>query len=270
MAEITPINNLLNLSGKVAIVTGGANGIGFGIAYRLAEAGASVVVADISKEEADKAAAELFAKKWNAKGVEVNVADENAVKRMVEEAVSDFGGIDILVNNAGIYPNIPLSKMTAPDFDKVISVNLRGAFLCTKYVSEQMINQGKGGKIINVTSIDALHPSSVGLAHYDASKHGLWGFTKNVALELSQHKIWVNAIAPGGILTTGVQKLQSDSPAAPGADMQKIMENFLAKIPMHRMGEPDDIGKVALFLASEMSSYMTGSQIVVDGGVLLS
>lgn len=268
MAEITPINNLLDLSGKVAIVTGGANGIGFGIAYRLAEAGALVVIADISKEEADKAAVELFAKKWNAKGIEVNVSDEEVVKRMVEEAVSDFGSVDILVNNAGIYPNIPLSQMTAEDFDKVISINLKGAFLCTKYVSEQMIKQGKGGKIINVTSVDALHPSSVGLAHYDASKHGLWGFTKNVALELSQHKIWVNAIAPGGILTPGVQKLQQ--PEAYGVDMQKIMESFLAKIPMHRMGEPDEIGKVALFLASDMSSYMTGTQIVVDGGVLLS
>jgi 2-deoxy-D-gluconate 3-dehydrogenase len=133
-----------------------------------------------------------------------------------------------------------------------------------------MIKQGNGGKIINVTSIDALHPSSVGLAHYDASKHGVWGFTKNVALELAPHKIWVNAIAPGGIQTPGVQKLQKDSPVPQGVDMQKLLEAFLAKIPMKRMGDPDDIGKVALFLASDMSSYMTGSQVVVDGGVLLS
>ncbi len=270
MAEIPSINNLLNLSGKAAVVTGGANGIGLGIAYRLAEAGAAVVIADIKPEEAEKAANDLAAKGWKAKGVVVNVAEEAMVKKMVGEAVSDFGSIDILVNNAGVYPSIPLSKMTAEDFDKVLAINLKGAFLCTKYVSEQMIKQGKGGKIINVTSIDALHPSSVGLAHYDASKHGLWGFTKNVALELSQHKIWVNAIAPGGILTPGVQKLQTDSPAAAGVDMQKMLEGFLAKIPMHRMGEPDEIGKVALFLASDMSSYMTGSQIVVDGGVLLS
>ena len=110
----------------------------------------------------------------------------------------------------------------------------------------------------------------MGLASYDASKHGVWGFTKNSALELSQHKIWVNAIAPGGILTEGVMKSQSEQPAQPGVDAQKMMEGFLNKIPMHRMGEPDDIGKVALFLASEMSSYMTGEQIVVDGGYLLS
>ncbi|MCL4366496.1 SDR family oxidoreductase, partial [Patescibacteria group bacterium] len=172
------------------------------------------------------------------------------------------GGVDILVNNAGIYPTIPLVDMTAENFDKVIAVNLKGVFLCVKYVSEQMIKQGREGKIINVTSIDALHPSAVGLAHYDASKHGVWGFTKNVALELAPHKIWVNAIAPGAIETPGVT---GGKPLA-----QEIMEKFTAKIPMKRMGEPDDIGKVALFLASDMSSYMTGSQIVVDGGVLLS
>ena len=128
----------------------------------------------------------------------------------------------------------------------------------------------RGGKIINITSIDALHPSSVGLAHYDASKHGVWGFTKNIALELAQHKIWVNAIAPGGIMTPGVQKVQRDMPISPDVDMKKLMETFLAKIPMRRMGEPDDIGRVALFLASDLSSYMTGTQVVVDGGVLLS
>src|SRR3989344_576220 len=183
---------------------------------------------------------------------------------MVEEAVSDFGAVDILVNNAGIYPSIPVHQMTLDDFEKVLAVNLKGVFLCTKYVSEEMIKQGKGGKIINITSIDALHPSSVGLAHYDASKHGVWGFTKNVALELAPHKIWVNAIAPGGIATPGVAKLQQGMDTA--VDMKKMLEVFLAKIPMHRMGEPDDIGKVALFLASDM----TGTQIVVDGGVLLS
>ncbi|TSC92906.1 MAG: 2-deoxy-D-gluconate 3-dehydrogenase [Candidatus Berkelbacteria bacterium Licking1014_85] len=185
---------------------------------------------------------------------------------MVEFATATFGGIDILVNNAGIYPQMPLSKMTKEDFDKVIAINLRGVFLCTEAASKQMISQGKGGKIINITSIDALHPSMVGLAHYDASKHGVWGFTKNAALELSQHKIWVNAIAPGGITTPGVAKM----PSPAGVDMKKIMEMFMQKIPMHRFGEPDEIGTVALFLASDASSYMTGSQIVVDGGVLLS
>lgn len=232
------VSNLLDLSEKTAIVTGGAAGIGAGIVKRFKEAGASVVVADL------------------ATGCDVSIEED------VKKVVSSCERIDILVNNAGIYPNIPLSKMTVADFDKVIAVNLRGVFLFTKYVSEKMIQQGNGGKIINITSIDALHPSMVGLPAYDASKHGMWGFTKNVALELAEHKIWVNAIAPGGVATEGTGL------SNPG--MEDIIKAFTAKIPMHRMGEPDDIAKVALFLASDMSSYMTGSQIVVDGGVLLS
>lgn len=268
--ESSVINNLLDLSGKVAIVTGGAVGIGLGVAARLAGAGASVVIADRSLEDSQKAVSDLSQKGYKVKAVTTDVSSEQDIKNLVAETVAAFGAVDILVNNAGIYPNIPLAAMAAADFEKVIKVNLEGVFLTTKYVSEQMIKQGKGGKIINISSIDALHPSMIGLAAYDASKHGLWGFTKNTALELAQHKIWVNAIAPGGIATPGVAKLQSSAPASPNVDPKAMIAAFLAKIPMHRMGEPDDIGKVALFLASEMSSYMTGSQIVVDGGVLLS
>ena len=262
-------SKLLDLTGKTAVVTG-AVGIGFGIAYRLAEAGANVLIVSLLEEEASDTARQLTDKGWSAKALKTDVTNEEEVKRMVEEAVTSFGTIDILVNNAGIYPSIPVSQMSLSDFEQVLNVNLKGVFLCTKYVSEEMIKKGNGGKIINITSIDALHPSSVGLAHYDASKHGVWGFTKNVALELAPHKIWVNAIAPGGIATPGVAKMQQGMPMPDGVDMHKVMETFLQKIPMHRMGEPDDIGKVALFLASEMSSYMTGTQVVVDGGVLLS
>ncbi len=250
--DTIPTNKLLDLSGKTAIITG-AVGIGFGIAYRLAEAGANVMIASYKQPEIDDTVSKLSQKGFKAKGVQVDVSVELDVKRMVTETVNAFGAIDILVNNAGIYPNIPLSQMKLPDFEKIIDVNLRGVFLCTKYVSEQMKKQGKGGKIINVTSIDALHPSMVGLAAYDASKHGVWGFTKNTALELSQYKIWVNAIAPGGIITPGVQDLQKNVPVDPSVDMAKVMETFMAKIPMHRMGEADEIGKVALFLASDMS-----------------
>lgn len=264
--ELTPVNKLLDLAGKSAIVTGGAMGIGLGIVTRLAQAGANVLIADMDDETAQKAADDLKNHGLKVKAVKTDVSSEEDVAKMVQIAVQEFGGLDIIVNNAGIYPQMSLAKMTKEDFDKVIAVNLRGVFLCTEAASKQMISQGRGGKIINITSIDALHPSMVGLAHYDASKHGVWGFTKNAALELSQHKIWVNAIAPGGITTPGVSKM----PSPPGVDMAKVMEAFMAKIPMHRMGLPDDIGKVALFLASDMSSYMTGEQIVVDGGVLLS
>jgi 2-deoxy-D-gluconate 3-dehydrogenase len=263
----TSFNKLLDLSGKVAIVTGAAMGIGKGIAVRLHEAGAKVMIADFNEEAAKETATELNAiRPDSAAAVKTDVSNSSDVANLVVKTVETFGSVDILVNNAGIYPMQPLSVMTEDDFMRVVNVNLRGAFLCTKKVSEQMIKQGHGGKIINVTSIDALHPSAVGLAHYDASKHGLWGFTKNVALELAADKIWVNAIAPGGIATPGATPKDPEKLAA----MMAMTEAFLKTIPMHRMGDSDEIGKAALFLASEMSSYMTGSQIVVDGGALLS
>ena len=261
--ELIANNSLISLAGKTAIVTGGAKGIGKGIAYRIAEAGANVMIADIDEATAQAAVAELTEKGWKVQTVKTDVSDEASVAAMIQATVQAFGDLDILVNNAGIYPNKTLADMTLADFEKVININLKGVFLGTKAASAQMIQQGHGGKIINITSIDAIHPSMIGLAHYDASKHGAWGFTKNVARELAEHKIWVNAIAPGGINSAGTQ-LPTET------DQQKAMvDAFMAKIPMHRMGEPDEIGKAALFLASDMSSYMTGSQIVVDGGTLL-
>ncbi len=261
------VAQLLDLTGQVAIVTGSAMGIGQGIAARLHEAGAKVVIADFNQQVAESTAAAFNQlRPDSALALKVDVSLNADVVNLITKTVEVFGQIDILVNNAGIYPFQPLSVMTEDDFMKVINVNLRGVFLCTKFVSEQMIKQGHGGRIINITSIDALHPSMVGLAHYDASKHGLWGFTKNTALELAQHQIWVNAIAPGGIATPGAAPADPEKSAA----MKATTDAFLAKIPMHRMGESDEIGKAVLFLASDMSSYMTGSQIVVDGGALLT
>lgn len=265
MEKMKPLSKLLDLRGKTAIVTGGAKGIGFGICYRLAEAGAQVFVVDIDGDGAEKAAHNLRNNDWSAEAMSVDVSDDDAVQKMIEICSETFGSVDILVNNAGIYPPKPIQYMSKEEFEKVIHVNLRSVFLTTKYASDVMKSQG-GGKIINITSIDAVHPSMVGLAHYDASKHGVWGFTKNAALELAPFNIWVNAIAPGGIQTPGVEAMQSLA-----ADKTKQASDvFLSKIPMHRMGESDEIGKVTLFLASEMSSYMTGEQIIVDGGVLLS
>lgn len=264
--NVKPLQDLFNLTGKSAIVTGGAKGIGYGIAYRLAEAGAKVVVADVDSEAALSAVQNLQDKGWQAIAVSVDVSDEAAVKAMFELCMEQTGSVDILVNNAGIYPPSPISVMSAEDFERVMHVNLRSVFLTTKYAAEHMKTQG-GGKIINITSIDALHPSMVGLAHYDASKHGVWGFTKNSALELAQHNITVNALAPGGIATPGVAAM---SQGASAEQMEASTKAFMAKIPMHRMGTPDEIGTVTLFLASDMSSYMTGSHIVVDGGALLS
>lgn len=169
------INELINLSGKAAIVTGGAKGIGQAIVYRLAEAGAKVLVADLDEDTANKTAQEFVSKGWTAEAIKVDVSDEQAVKNMINVCKEKFGSVDILVNNAGIYPSESVSKMSADDFEKVMRVNLRSVFLTTKYVAEVMKQQG-GGKIINISSIDAIHPSMIGLAHYDASKHGVWSW----------------------------------------------------------------------------------------------
>lgn len=262
---------LIDLSNKTAVVTGGAKGIGLGIVNRLHEAGANLVIADTDQASAQKVAETLNTKRPDSSlAIQVDVSKPADVKSMVTQTVDTFTSLDILVNNAGIFPNEPLADMNEAEFMRVIDVNLRGVFLCTKLATEQMKAQGKGGKVINITSIDALHPSMIGLSHYDASKHGVWGFTKNVARELAKDNIWVNAIAPGGVATPGVAALQDPSKMPPGTDMKAVVESFLSQIPMRRMGEPDEIGRVALFLASDLSSYMTGSQIVVDGGALLT
>ena len=256
--EHPALNDLIKLDGQTAVVTGGAMGIGLGVARRLHEAGANIVVADPDPRRS--VAAEVFEadREGSSLALSVDVSVEAEVSAMVAEVVERFGSIEILINNAGIYPQCPVMQMEPSLWRKVIDVNLTGAFLCTQAVAEQMIRQGRGGKIINITSIDALHPSGVGLAHYDASKHGLWGFTKNIALELAADGISVNAIAPGGIHT----------PGASGMDEQTISA-FEQLIPQGRMGDPDEIARAALFLASGLASYMTGSQIVVDGGRLL-
>jgi 2-dehydro-3-deoxy-D-gluconate 5-dehydrogenase len=258
------VAELLDLSGRSAIVTGGGKGIGAGICHRLAEAGASVLVADLDYPAAEQVAHRLSEAGWHALAGKVDVSSEDDVKTMIATCKERFGSVDILVNNAGIYPSVPVADLTEDVFDKVMRVNLRSVFLATKYAAEVMKTQPLRGKIINITSIDALHPSMVGLAHYDASKHGAWGFTKNSALELAPFGIWVNAIAPGGITTPGTGALTESAD-----QVQATIDAFAERIPMGRMGDPDDIGTVALFLASDMSRYMTGSQIVVDGGVLL-
>ncbi|MCA9338936.1 SDR family oxidoreductase [Candidatus Saccharibacteria bacterium] len=260
-----PLSELTNLSGKRAIVTGGAVGIGYGISYRLAEAGASVLIADINEDNLDEAKNKFADKNWHISYARIDVSKQEDIEKMCTKAVQEFGGIDILVNNAGIYPNISVMDLEPEEFDKVMAINVRSVFMATQAVAKQMIAQGGGGRIINITSIDALHPSMIGLAHYDASKHGVWGFTKNTALELAQHNIWVNAIAPGGIATPGTQP-KDNAKAIP----KEQMEAFMQKIPMHRMGDADEIGRATLFLASGLSSYMTGSQVVVDGGMLLT
>jgi len=270
-AQVDPatssIARLFDLTGRSAVVTGGAVGIGFGIARRLAEAGAKVLVADLDGAAAEGAAATLRGEGRVAQAVAVDVRSAADVERMVETAVAAHGRLDVLVNNAGIYPFMPVLAMTEELWDRVLDVNLKGTFLCAQAAAKQMVAQGGGGVIVNIASIDAYHPSSVGLAHYDASKGGVVMFTKNLALELGPHRIRVVAIAPGSVTTPGTRA----ATAAMGPiDVEAMNRAFLARIPLGRTGTPDDIGRVALFLASDAAAYITGSTVFVDGGVLLS
>lgn len=259
---------LLDLGGKTAVVTGAAKGIGAAVAEYLGRAGANVVVADADGEAAVDRVKQLREAGIEAVEAVVDVSREEDVLAMLDTAASAFGGVDVLVNNAGIFPTEPVLDMPIEDFRHVLDVNLVGLYLCSRHAARRMVEQGRGGRIINVTSVDSLHPSAVGLAHYDASKHGAWGFTKNLARELAPHGIWVNAIAPGSIATPGVASMQNAHDSA--VDPEQVLAAFLARVPMGRMGMPEDIGRVALFLASDLASYMTGSQVVVDGGYLLS
>lgn len=254
------LHGLMDLTGRTAIVTGASMGIGLGIARRLHEAGAAVVMADLAPEAAAAAVDAMnAARAGSAIAVRADVADEGDVRRMVEVATAHLGDVHILVNNAGIYPSRPLRDLDAATFRRVLDVNLLGLFLCTRAVADHMVERRIAGRMVNVTSIDALHPSMAGLAHYDASKHGAWGFTKNVALELAPHGIVVNAVAPGAIRTPGLGDVGGEA-----------LERFEALIPMGRLGEPDEIGRATVFLASDLAGYITGSQLVVDGGRLLA
>lgn len=267
MPENIPLKELINLNGKGAIVTGGAMGIGLAISRRLAEAGARVLIADINAGEAQNASNGLNLLGYNTQFVKCDVAKEDDVKKMVSDAVRILGSIDILVNNAGVYPRKPLDEMTGKDFEQVISVNLIGMFLCSRYAIPEMIRNQRGGCIINIASIEAVHPSSSGMSAYDASKGGVLMLTKSMARELGPHGIRVNAIAPGGIKT---RRVLSQTGVSRDRAQLKELKSFISRIALDRMGDADDIARVALFLASELSGYVTGDLIVVDGGYLVS
>jgi 2-deoxy-D-gluconate 3-dehydrogenase len=256
MARI-PLNAILRLDGKVAIVTGGAKGIGRGIAERLVEAGANVIISDID-EEAGARAGEAI----GAEFLRADMASEDDLQKLVSRTAERHRGVDILVNNAGIYPFRPALELSAAEWDRVQAINLRGLFLLSREFAKAAAARGGGGAIVNIGSIDSFHPSSVGLAAYDASKGGVLMFTRNFALEVAPLGIRVNMIAPGGIATEGV--------AAQGNIPKELAREFLARVPLGRWGEPDDIATMALVLVTPLSAYVTGAAFVVDGGRLLT
>jgi NAD(P)-dependent dehydrogenase (short-subunit alcohol dehydrogenase family) len=265
--EYTPIGELINLTNKRAVVTGGAMGIGFAISYRLAEAGASIVIVDVDSERAQKASEELGGYGYEASFIQADVSKEKEVRDMVNTIVGEVGGVDILVNNAGIYPYIPFAQITGGDIDRVLSVNLKGTLLCSREVSSNMIKQRRSGCIVNIASISFMRPVSKGFSIYDASKGGVHTLTKSMALELGQHSIRVNAIAPGSIMTEG---MLSQGKGLPPSEWKAELKRFMASTVLGRLGRGDDIGRVALFLASDLASYITGTLVVVDGGFQLT
>jgi NAD(P)-dependent dehydrogenase (short-subunit alcohol dehydrogenase family) len=259
------IKELFDFKNKTVVITGSAKGIGFGIALRFIEAGANVVISDVDDACGEKKAKDLGK---HCTYIHADVSSEEDVLQLVQKTTDKFGKIDVFINNAGIFPSSLVLEMKSDLWDKIQNINLRGTFLCSREAAKKMVQNG-AGVIINIVSIDALHPSQVGLAGYDASKAGVWGFTKNFALEVASKNIRVNAIAPGGVSTEGVEEMTKGA-IKTGDTQSKQIEQFVSGIPMKRMATPDEIATVALFLASDASKYMTGTMVVVDGGHLIS
>ena len=247
----------MNLTGKVALVTGASRGIGQAAAIELAKAGADIIVNFIGNEAVAQETVEAIeALGRKAIKIKANVGDADDVQAMVDEAHATFGHIDILVNNAGITRDGLLIRMKDSDWDEVLNINLKGVYLVTKAVAKLMVKQ-RAGRIINMTSVSGV-TGNVGQANYAAAKAGVIGFTKTCAKELAARGITVNAIAPGFIETAMTDVLP-----------EKIKEGIAATVPLGRMGQPEEIAGVVAFLASDFASYITGQVLNVDGGMVM-
>jgi NAD(P)-dependent dehydrogenase (short-subunit alcohol dehydrogenase family) len=255
--------DLMSLSGRRAVVTGGARGIGYAISRRLAEAGASVLIADLNEAGAEEAAAGIVASGGKAAFAFVDVSDSVAIVALIDQAVKDLGGIDIWVNNAGIFPSTPLLDITDADWDRVLNINLRGTFIASREVGRRMIEAGNGGVIINLASLAAFSAYGPGFAHYTPSKHGVLGLTKSLAVELGPHNIRVLAVAPTLTDTPG---LEEGLAAYKEVGLDNVMEQMALRMPLRRNAVPDDIARVVFFCASDLAMLMTGSTILVDAG----
>ncbi len=243
------------LEGKTAVITGGSRGIGKGIALRFAAEGADIALTNIiDNEEFAEAVKEIAALGVKAKGYVSDASVYADAENVIDEIVKDFGRVDILVNNAGITRDTLLMRMTEEQWDQVLTVNLKSVFNLTKAAIKPMMKQ-KSGSIINMSSVVGLG-GNAGQSNYAASKAGILGFTKSVAKELGSRNVRCNAIAPGFILTEMTSKLPDE-----------VKSDWIAKIPLRRGGLPDDVANVALFLASDLSSYVTAQTISVCGGM---
>ncbi len=249
-----------DLTGQVAIVTGARRGMGRTHALLLAKAGAKVAVSDISQEDCQKIVDEIKKEGGQGLAIKCDVSNKEEVEEMVKKTVEEFGKIDILVNNAGICQFKPFLEMTEKEWDKTIDINLKGYFLCAQACAKEMAKQ-KYGKIINIASV-AMGQQGIGfpnIVHYCASKGGIVGMSEALAVELAPYNITVNTVSPGLIETPMIASIKQDP---------KTIEAMLVRVPMHRVGKPEEVSNLVLFLASDESSYMTGSVIVVDGGWL--
>lgn len=245
------------LKGKSALVTGASRGIGRTIALELAKQGANVAVNYAGSEaKAKEVVEEIKSLGVEAFPIQADVSNEDSVKRMVKETISEFGSLDILVNNAGITRDNLLMRMKEAEFDEVININLKGVFLCTKAVTRQMMKQ-RSGRIINVASIVGV-AGNPGQANYVAAKAGVIGLTKTTAKELASRNILVNAVAPGFISTDMTDALTEEQKQA-----------MLDMIPLARFGKPEDVAKVVRFLASDDADYITGQTVHIDGGMVM-
>jgi 3-oxoacyl-[acyl-carrier protein] reductase len=248
----------MGLSGKVALITGSARGIGKAIALELANHGAKIVINDIlPKDEIDKTLEEIRKSGDQTIGIRADITIFKEVESMVKEIINKFGKIDILVNNAGIIRDSLLIRMKEEDWDAVININLKGTFNCSKTVAKYMMRQKSGGKIVNISSVIGL-VGNIGQANYAASKAGIIGLTKSIAKELALRNINVNAIAPGFIETDMTKRLS-----------EKVRKDLQQQIPLKRLGTVKDIAKVVYFLVSDNANYITGQVINVDGGMVM-